>query len=179
MKTLVRFSQSRIAWLSLTFSALLLEIIALFFQYGMQLNPCVMCIYQRLAMIGLIVAGVIGSLAYRSRFMRFIAIILWGVSSIWGLKFAIDLVDLQTNPSPFATCAFLPEFPSWMPLHEWIPSIFMPSGMCTDAPWIFGGFSMGQWMIGIFSAYCIALVIFIIPALRKNVNQPTRPMFKM
>ncbi|WP_299494368.1 disulfide bond formation protein DsbB [uncultured Shewanella sp.] len=179
MNTLIHFAQSRLAWLTLTMGSALLLIIALFFQYGLYLSPCVMCIYQRLAVVGLIVAGIIGTLGYRSRFIRFLAIILWGVSSIWGLKFAIDLVNLQTNPSPFATCAFLPEFPSWMPLHEWFPSVFMPSGMCTDTPWIFGGLSMSQWMIGIFSAYCIALVIFIIPALMKNVNTPHRPMFKM
>ena len=176
MNTLIHFAQSRLAWLTLTLSAVLLLIIALFFQYGMSLNPCVMCIYQRLAVIGLILAGIVGCLGYRSRFFRLIAVLLWGISSIWGLKFAIDLVDLQMNPSPFATCAFLPEFPSWMPLHEWLPSVFMPSGMCTDAPWIFGGLSMGQWMIGIFSVYCIALVIFIIPTLMKNIHQTSRPM---
>ncbi|WP_299003789.1 disulfide bond formation protein DsbB [uncultured Shewanella sp.] len=176
MNTLIHFAQSRLAWLTLTLSAALLLIIALFFQYGMSLNPCVMCIYQRLAVIGLMLAGIVGTLGYRSRFFRLIAVILWGISSIWGLKFAIDLVDLQMNPSPFATCAFLPEFPSWMPLHEWLPSVFMPSGMCTDAPWIFGGLSMGQWMIGIFSAYVIALVIFIIPTLMKNIHQTPRPM---
>ncbi|MCL1096298.1 disulfide bond formation protein DsbB [Shewanella kaireitica] len=165
MNALIKFSQSRTAWLTLTATALALELAALFFQYVMKLDPCVMCIYQRLAIFGILFAGLLGIVGYQSRIVRFVAMGLWGTSAAYGLKLALELVDMQTNPSPFATCSFLPEFPSWMPLHEWIPSIFMPTGMCTDIPWQMMGITMGQWMIVAFSVYLLALVIFFIPAL--------------
>lgn len=165
MNALINFAQSRAAWLTLTATALTLELAALFFQYVMKLDPCVMCIYQRLAIFGILFAGMLGIVGYQSRIVRFVAMGLWGTSAVYGLKLALELVDMQTNPSPFATCSFLPEFPSWMPLHEWIPSIFMPTGMCTDIPWQMMGVTMGQWMIVAFSVYLLALVIFFIPAL--------------
>ncbi|WP_372828345.1 disulfide bond formation protein DsbB [Shewanella sp. UCD-KL12] len=165
MNPMIKFSQSRLAWGILAGSALGLELCALFFQHVMKLDPCVMCIYQRLAIFGILAAGLIGIVGHKNRFARLLAVIGWGVSAAWGLKVALELVDMQMNPSPFATCSFLPEFPSWMPLHEWLPSIFLPTGMCSDVPWEFMGITMGQYMIGAFGAYLLALVIFVIPAL--------------
>ncbi|MCL1048114.1 disulfide bond formation protein DsbB [Shewanella abyssi] len=166
MNALTRFAQSRAAWLTLTATAVMLELAALFFQYVMKLDPCVMCIYQRLAIFGILFAAVIGLAGYQSRIARLAALIIWGVSAAWGLKLALELVDMQTNPSPFATCSFLPEFPTWMPLHEWFPSVFMPTGMCSDIPWEMMGVTMGQWMIVAFSVYLVALLICFVPALR-------------
>ncbi|MCG9730653.1 disulfide bond formation protein DsbB [Shewanella sp. Isolate13] len=169
MNALIRFSHSKAAWLILMMSAIALELAALFFQHVMKLDPCVMCIYQRVAVFGLLFAGIIGVVGYRSRIARAIGVVVWGVSAIWGLKLALELVDMQMNPSPFATCSYLPEFPSWLQLHEWLPSLFMPTGMCTDIPWEFMGVTMGQWMIVAFSGYLLALAIFFIPALKKSV----------
>ena len=169
LNALTRFAHSRAAWLILMMSAVALELAALFFQYVMELSPCVMCIYQRVAVFGLVFAGLIGVIGHRSRIARFIGLATWAISAIWGLKLAIELVDMQTNPSPFATCSYLPEFPSWLQLHEWLPSVFMPTGMCSDIPWEFMGVTMGQYMIIAFATYLLALVIFLIPALKKSV----------
>ncbi|GIU27190.1 disulfide bond formation protein DsbB [Shewanella colwelliana] len=165
MSALTRFAQSRLAWLILFASALTLELCALFFQYVMKLDPCVMCIYQRVAVMGILGAGLIGMLGYANRLFRFAGILLWGISASWGLQIALELVEMQTNPSPFSTCSFLPEFPSWMPLHEWLPSVFMPTGMCSDVPWEMFGVTMGQWMVVAFTGYLLALALFILPAL--------------
>ena len=42
------------AWIALAVTALSLEASALFFQYGLDLNPCVMCIYIRMAVLAAI-----------------------------------------------------------------------------------------------------------------------------
>ncbi|ABO24042.1 disulfide bond formation protein DsbB [Shewanella loihica] len=165
MSALTRFAQSRLAWTLLLLTAVGLEACALFFQHVMKLDPCVMCIYQRLAVLGVLTAGLIGVVGHQFRLLRFLGVLLWGVSAAWGLKLALELVEMQTNPSPFSTCSFLPEFPEWMPLHEWFPSVFLPTGMCTDIPWEMFGITMSQWMVVAFSTYLIALVVFIVPAL--------------
>ncbi|MCL1077240.1 disulfide bond formation protein DsbB [Parashewanella spongiae] len=165
MNQLTIFSQKRISWLLLIGTALGLEITALWFQYFMKLDPCVMCIYQRLAIFGIFAAGFIGFINPKSRAFRSIGVLLWGVSAAWGLKVAIELVQLQSNPSPFATCSFLPEFPNWMPLHEWLPSVFMPTGMCSDSPWSLFNVTMGEWMVVVFIIYIITFGLFSLPSL--------------
>lgn len=166
MDALIRFSQCRTSWLILMLSAILLEVAALFFQYGMDLSPCVMCIYIRVAVLGLILAGGIGAIAPQRIAVRLIAGLVWGISAIWGGMLAKELVDIQSNPSPFATCAFLPDFPEQLPLHDWLPSVFMPTGMCTDIPWEFMGVTMASWMIVAFTGYIVTLALFIYPMLR-------------
>lgn len=168
MNTLTQLAHSRKAWFILFATALFLELTALFFQHVMKLNPCVMCVYQRVAVFGLIFAGLLGMLQPKIWLVRFIAVIGWGISAIWGLKLAIELYNMQTYPSPFETCGFLPEFPHWLPLHQWFPSIFLPTGLCSEIPWSMLGLTMAQWMIFAFSLYIVALVIFIWPVLRPN-----------
>ena len=160
------FAQSRLAWLILALSAIGLELTALFFQYGLKLDPCVLCIYQRLAVFGLFVAGLVG-ISSGNKFIRIIALLIWGYSAFIGLQFANELVAMQTNSSPFSTCGFLPDFPSFLPLHEWFPSILMPTGMCTDDAWGLWRLSMAQWMQVIFSCYLILLAIFVYPVISK------------
>lgn len=59
-------SRGRSAWFLLMISALALDGIALFFQHGMGLQPCVMCIYERIAVLGIAFAGFLGWIAPRS-----------------------------------------------------------------------------------------------------------------
>ena len=49
-------SLNRTAWILLAIIALLLESTGLYFQYVMGLQPCVMCVYERLAISGLLLA---------------------------------------------------------------------------------------------------------------------------
>ncbi|MFQ6372693.1 disulfide bond formation protein DsbB [Shewanella sp. YIC-542] len=168
LKFLNTWAISRRSWLLLFLSAAALELAALFFQYGLQLNPCVMCIYQRVAVVGLAIAGIIGMLAPAYRPLRIMAALIWGVSAIWGLKIAMALNDLQQHPSPFATCSFTPEFPAWLPLHEWLPEMFMPTGMCSEIPWRFMGITMAQWMIVAFAVYVLMLALFATAIVRKK-----------
>ncbi len=150
-----------LSWLLLAASAFALELCALFFQYGMGLEPCIMCIYQRVAIIGLVVAGLSGYFAKQWTIIKFEAFAIWGVSAIWGLLIAIEHVDIQTNAdSLFYTCDLVPNFPSWLPLHEWIPSLFEATGDCGEIAWSFLGYSMPEWMIVVYGVYTALFVVF-------------------
>ncbi|MFT6284710.1 MAG: disulfide bond formation protein DsbB [Arenicella sp.] len=93
---------------------------------------------------------------------RLIGYIGWGVSAIWGLLVAIEHVDIQTAANPFfATCEFVPNFPSWAPLHEWLPNIFGATGDCGDINWSFMDMTMPQWMIVIFAIYSVLWALIL------------------
>lgn len=146
-------STDRRAWGLLFVSALCLEISALYFQYVMDLRPCIMCIYQRTAVFGIMFAAMPAMLV-NNLITRIMGYTGWGISAIWGLLIAIEHVDIQTAVNPFfATCEFVPNFPSWIPLHEWLPNIFGATGDCGDINWSFMDMTMPQWMIVIFAIY--------------------------
>ncbi len=150
-----------IAWLLLALTAVGLEVVALGFQYVMELQPCVYCIYVRLAVVGIAIAGLVGMVgALRVPILRWLGFAGWGFSAGYGLLLSWQLFKIQ-NPDPddlLGGCSYLPNFPDWLPLHQWLPSMFMPTGSCIDTPWYWLGLSMAQWTGVSFVCYLLALV---------------------
>lgn len=167
MQFLSSLAESRKAWMLLAITALGLELAALYFQYAMGMAPCVMCIYQRNAVWGLFIAGVVGSIAPKNTIVRLLAFITWGFSGVWGSIIAWQHIEMQQNTNPFSmfTCEFVPNFPDFMPLHKWIPALFEASGDCGDINWQFMGQSMPQWMLYLLGAYSAALALVLISRL--------------
>ena len=150
------------AWLLLGLSALGLELCALLFQYVMNLAPCIMCVYQRVAILAIILAGFIGLLACKFLVARIVAYGLWATGAIWGLFIALEHVEMQANSgSLFFSCDFIPNFPTWAPLHEWIPALFEATGDCGEISWQFLGYSMPQWMVVVYGAYSVAFILVL------------------
>lgn len=66
LQFLNRCSKGRGAWLLMALTALVLELVALYFQHVMLLQPCVMCIYERAALFGILGASLLGAVAPKS-----------------------------------------------------------------------------------------------------------------
>ena len=90
-----RWPKQRWPWVLLSFSALTLLLVALYFQYGMSLGPCTKCVYQRFAIVGILLAGLVGLWGRESALLRWSAYIGWAVAAGWGLKIAHDQVLVE------------------------------------------------------------------------------------
>ncbi|MEN8213862.1 MAG: disulfide bond formation protein DsbB [Pseudomonadota bacterium] len=161
MGFLSQASKKRPAWLLLALSALLLEIIALYFQFGsMELQPCVLCIYERTALMGILLAGLLGAIAPQLWLFRWLGFLLWGSSAVWGVMLALEHSGIQQNPMT-ASCDFMTNFPAWAKLDEWFPLLFTPTGLCDEIQWRFLGYTMPQTLVGIYGLYLLVLVVVI------------------
>lgn len=154
MRYLANLPERRGAWLLLALTAFGLFFIALYMQYQMDLKPCVKCIYQRVAILGIGLAALVPLFAPKVAFARLLGFAGWLTAAIWGLFIANEHVTTQQSANAFfAVCDAFPNFPDWMPLHEWLPGLFNATGMCGDINWEFAGLSMPQWMQIIFASY--------------------------
>ena len=70
LRYLNQSSRGRSAWLLLALTAFALELVALWFQHVMLLKPCVLCIYERCALFGIMGAGLVGAIAPKSQIGR-------------------------------------------------------------------------------------------------------------
>ncbi|WP_075181953.1 disulfide bond formation protein DsbB [Pantoea sp. 1.19] len=166
-------SRGRTAWLLLAAIALLLNLVALWFQHVMLLKPCVMCIYERCALFGVMAAGLVGALAPATP-LRWLALAGW-IGSAWqGLRLAWEHTQIQLHPNPFVTCDFAARFPSWLPLDRWLPQVFVASGDCAQLDWTFLSLSMPQWLIAIFAAL---LLVAVLVALAQACKPRRRELF--
>ncbi len=106
LRFLNQCSQGRGAWLLMAFTALALELTALWFQHVMLLKPCVLCIYERCALFGVLGAALIGAIAPKTP-LRYVAMVIWLYSAFRGVQLTYEHTMLQLYPSPFATCDFM------------------------------------------------------------------------
>ncbi|GLX83181.1 disulfide bond formation protein DsbB [Thalassotalea eurytherma] len=167
MKFFANLHNNPQAWLLLAFSALVFEGCALYFQYILNLEPCIMCIYQRVAIFGILFAGIIGFIGSDNITARILAFASWGLGAIWGLVIALEHVEMQTSSMSFLfSCEVVPNFPSWAPLHEWLPSIFAATGDCGKISWQFLGYSMPEWMIIVFATYSLIWLVVLASTLK-------------
>lgn len=151
---------TRTPWALVLFSALALEATALYFQFGLHLDPCVLCVYQRAAILGIALGGLLGMIAPRLTVLRLAGYLAIGGAALLGLRFALRHVAVLGGQS--FDCSFLPDFPTWLPLHEWMPTLFQPTGMCDEIDWHFLDFTMPEVMVGIFIAYLAAVAYAIL-----------------
>jgi len=154
---------NRSAWLLLAVSAFALEIIALYFQYGMGLEPCVMCIYQRAAVFAIGVFALIAAIKPEQVVVRTVGLVGVLTSVLWGFDIAYEHVLMQ-NPENFLlamSCEAFPNFPDWFAIHQWFPAVFEARGTCDSIDWQFLTLSMPQWMLVIFAIYFVAVVTVV------------------
>ena len=161
MTFISNLADTRFAWGLLFLSSLVLVAYALFSQHAMGLQPCIMCIYQRTATFGIMFAC-IPVLIANNMLTRLIAFTVWGISAIWGGLIAWEHYDIQNAANPFfATCEIVPNFPAWLPLHEWLPNLFAATGDCGNIDWVFMDMSMPQWMMVVFAIYSFIWLVVL------------------
>lgn len=168
------WSLQRWPWILLAFISAALMVTALYFQYGMELAPCIMCVYQRAAISGVIVAALAGAYGRNITMVRWLALLGWIVASGWGLKIAHDqvVVEQVVASGGFSTCAIFAEFPSWLLLDKWLPAVFNPTGMCGEIAWTFLGYSMAFWMRVIFGVMLVMALLVTASQLHKPRHNP-------
>ena len=122
---------------------------ALYAQYVLLLDPCPLCVFQRIATIGLGVVFLLAFLHNPGNVGSKIYAALVAVTAGFGVGVATWHVRLQNMPSD--------EVPSCGPGFEYIMDnfalfdalslIFKGSGECADVVWRMMGLSMPTWVI--------------------------------
>jgi len=122
---------------------------ALYAQHVLLLDPCPLCVLQRVAVISIgavfLVAALHGSSGWGSR----VYAALLALSAIGGTGVAAWHVRLQNlPPSEVPSCGpgldyMLENFP----LGDALKMVFQGSGECADVVWSFLGLSMPAWVV--------------------------------
>ena len=122
---------------------------ALYVQFALEIEPCPMCIFQRIVFI---VMGIIFLVAAiqnpREKGRKSYGLILL-LAAFVGIGIAARHIWVQHQPpDPFAGCA-----PGWnymisnFPLSKTLKMAFTGSADCSQITWTFLGFSMPVWTL--------------------------------
>lgn len=136
---------------------------ALYMQHVMHLEPCPLCIFQRMFVIAIGVVALLGVLHNPGRVGRSLYAMLIGLLALGGGAVATRQVWLQHLPADqVPECGpSLDYMLEAFPLNQTLQLVFKGSGECAAVDWTFLGFSIAEWMLVVFTGfllYAIALV---------------------
>lgn len=139
---------------------------ALFAQYGLDLEPCPLCVLQRVAVITMGVIFAMAALHRPGRVGSFVYGGLVAVAAGAGAGVAGRQVWLQTLPKDqVPACGPGLDFMlDTFGLGEVLQMVLSGSGECADVAWRFLGLSMPTWVL----LWCVALGFFALWANWRN-----------
>ena len=127
-----------------------------------RLQPCPLCIFQRLLYIVIGLVGVYGAaLPAGFRKNRIAAAGVGLAAAVGGLATAIYQTGMQLFPDRVAECGFseptlIERLVYW--LGEQWEFMFLATGMCSSKDWTFLGLSMANWSIPCFAVFGALMV---------------------
>ena len=140
---------------------------ALYLEHVQGLNPCPLCVFQR---VGLIAMGLIALIAFLHHpksvlFKRFYAL-LESLAMLWSAGVAVRHVWLQTlPPSEVPSCGpGLNYLIDALPLKMVLQQVLSGSGECAEIDWTLLGLSLPIWSLAFF---VVLLAICLWQLLRK------------
>lgn len=173
LRLMKNLSKTRFAWGLLVLVGLVLEGCGLYFQYGLGLNPCVYCVYERALFLTFIFAGLVGLLGPKNGLFRNLANLIFLGGSIGGIMVTIDHMHSVYATGLGASCPLFPKFPDFIKLDEWFPQMFSPTATCGKLDWSLLGLDMPTWIMAAFVVGAIVSALFLLTQLIRDRRRDT------
>ncbi len=158
-------SRSSWYWLGLILLGVGMEAVALFYQYGLEYSPCVLCIQVRIWVLALILVGFFGLIIRKSPGLgKFSHLLTLGVSIGFAERswrtLAVErgwIID---------TCSLDSGLPDWFALDKWFPVVFKPWEPCGYTPELLFGITMAEGLMFFSVIFCCCSALFFLLQLR-------------
>lgn len=122
---------------------------ALYVQFDLHIEPCWLCIFQRIALIAMAVFFLLGAIHNPRNIGRRVYALLVLASAAAGVGFAAHHLWVQSQPpNPLAGCA--PGFAyAWenFPINKVLKMAFTGNPDCAEVNWTFLGLAMPFWTL--------------------------------
>ena len=137
---------------------------AYYFEYVLFLDPCPLCIMQRIAVLMIGLVGLSAFILAKTEFSQKLHASLMGLSAVFGIGVAGRHVWIQSLPADqIPTCGPSLEYMvDTLPWAEVLTVMLRGNGNCADAQWAFMGLSMPLWVLLWFVGFVlVAGVLFL------------------
>jgi protein dithiol:quinone oxidoreductase len=139
-------------------------------QYDLNVDPCPLCIFQRVGIIAMGVAFLIAGLHHPKAWGRYVYAALIAVAALATIGVAADHLYVQSLPpgavpSCGAPLGMMFKFSPWL---EVVRKVLTGSGECQEVNWTFLGLAMPAWVL----IWALALGVGGVLA---NIRRPSVP----
>lgn len=155
---------ARIAYTTLAGVSLGLIGVALLLQHVVGLDPCPLCIFQRIAYFAFALFALIAAAVSPRSASRWFGVLAL-VAALAGVGIAGRHVWLQMNPQGMSCGPGLAAMLDNFPLADVLPKVFRGSGDCSESAWTLLGLTIADWSL-IWFVILSAATIYILFARR-------------
>ena len=155
----VTFS-ARAAYIIVAFVSFGLIGVALVLQHAVGLDPCPLCIFQRMAYFALALFALIAASLIPRRASRWFGVLALA-SALTGVGIAGRHVWLQMNPQGLSCGPGLAAMLENFPLTDVLPKVFRGSGDCSEAAWTLLGLTIADWSLLWFVILSVATIFIV------------------
>lgn len=161
----MRVNLSQLSYRQVSFALFLAAVagmaFALYLQHGVGLEPCPLCVFQRVGLMGMGLFALIAAIHNpQALWLRRVYAGLAGLSILWSTAVAARHVWLQHLP-PEDVPACGPGLDYWLdvfPMKEVIQKVLHGSGECAVIDWTFLGLSLPTLSAAFFSVLLVGCV---------------------
>ncbi|WP_298609753.1 disulfide bond formation protein B [uncultured Thiothrix sp.] len=170
LERLARWNRSAGFWLILIVLCIVLEGAALVYQYAFYYDPCVLCVHIRAWILGILVASLLGLILRTKRVGLIISNLLVLLCSLGFVERSYRTLGTEMGFLDGA-CSMNPNFPSFLALNKWLPSVFEPLTSCGYTPWVIPQIlSMAQTLMVLSVVMALGMLVMLISSLRRPAD---------
>ena len=145
---------------------------ALYYQYVLEWEPCVLCIQIRIIMFGLTLLAFLMIFLSRIKLIRLFGFIGQSVLGVLLFLKCRELYRIEIGLDE-AGCMFNAGLPSWFDLEAWLPSIFEVRSACGESPKVLFDITMAQ---ALYYGSALALILSLLLSLLSIYALFSRPL---
>lgn len=165
IKKLANISHSHWYWLVYIISGLALLSTALFYQHGLDEQPCLMCIQVRLWVTLFVIVSIAGLLSRNNRIINSIAQLSIVLIAIGLCERSYQLLGTERG-FVFSDCGFNLGLPAWFAIDDWLPFMYRVETSCGYTPELVFGITMAEALMALslsllLISLCVTLSSFI------------------
>ena len=156
--------------LVIAFAALAMLAGALAAQHVLGWEPCTLCVQIRLWLAVVAVAALVLSAAAASR-QTWLAVLVWPVLLAGAGMAVVDnahVVLIETGVMESTSCSPFPFYSQYLPLHEYLPGVFMSGGVCGQNDYTVLGLPFTVWTLLSIAALAALILLTLGRSLRNR-----------
>ncbi|MDF2181076.1 disulfide bond formation protein B [Neptuniibacter sp. CAU 1671] len=141
-------------WLLLIVLCVAMEGVALYYQYGLDYGPCVLCIHIRIWIAALLLISVVGLFLRHCPVAQRILHPLTALVALGLAERSYQTLGVERGWIE-GSCSFDTGLPAWFALDKWWPQVFEPWETCGYTPELLFGITMAEALM----AFSVVLMI--------------------
>ncbi len=158
---MVNSLSARAAYATLAFISFGLIGVGLWLQHVVGLEPCPLCIFQRIAYFAVAFFALMAAWLSPGTASRWVGVLVLA-SALAGAGIAGRHVWLQMNPESLSCGPGLQTMLETFPLTDVLPKVFRGSGDCAEAGWTLIGLTIADWSLLWFVILSAATIVVLL-----------------